>query len=562
MLEPNAIIGIIGSSVGLIVTLIGLASKSVGVPRSRQHLLEVRRQKKVLKHKLRRVQDEINLLNGINAKGVRHLRRETRNLIGHSRVQIEKFDRFYKRFIESRTVRTLNYITISAGSDKICKYVKRFEVYSDWITIAQLSIYLTLISERASLGGSSVSSLDWRDIDRLRYQLDRVKRAQEAHPGRLRKLHVNKGVNLGRLERYAEGLVLRFNASDTDITESSIVIIDDPLELPAQYLSISSSRDWYRGHGQVRQACPPIDRFNRTGLMYYDQAYDNPRAPPNIYTSANRPRQDHGRTQAISGPKHSRSRSRTATVNHESSDSRRSVTPTRELRHYSDNEWNTAPFIPQRGPHPRERHRHRISSGREYSMTSGFGRSESEESSRQSRRHTRSGSRSHETPTRPRSHQSYRSERGSDQEVRGREIHRRSSQDNQRYPTPLQYRPQSKSSNSSRRTNVRQEQQRYQDVANIDIRPSTRRHRSRSSSANVSSVPSRDSGYGSLGSNRYSTDASVTSTRRRSGSRQRRREEFRSGGDDRSRPPIALDRAEKKIRRAEERARTASHRAR
>ncbi|KAI1351705.1 hypothetical protein F5Y01DRAFT_282396 [Xylaria sp. FL0043] len=561
MLEPNAIIGIIGSSVGLIVTLIGLASKSVGVPRSRQHLLEVRRQKKVLKHKLRRVQDEINLLNGINAQGVRHLRRETRNLIGHSRVQIEKFDRFYERFIESRTVRALNYITISAGSDKICKYAKRFEVYSDWITIAQLSIYLTLISERASLGGSSVSSSDWRDIDRLRYELDRAKRAQEAHPGRLRKLHVNKGVNLGRLERYAEGLVLRFNASDTDITESSIVIIDDLLELPAQYLSVSSSRDWYRGHGQVRQAYRPIDRFSRTGLMDYDQVYDSPRAPPKVYTSANQPRQDNGRTQAVSGPKHSRSRSRTATVYHESVDSRRPVTSTLESGHHGDDEWNTAP-IRQRGARPRGRHGQSISSDREYTMTSGLGRSESVESSRHSRRHTQSGSRSNETHTRPHSRQSYRSERDSDHEVRGREIHRRSSQDNQRYPTPLQYRPQSKSSNSSRRTNARQEQQHRQIVTNIEIGSPTRRHRSRSSSANVSSVPSRDSGYGSLGPDRYSTSASVTSTRRRSGSRQRRREEFRSGGDDRSKPPIALDRAEKRIRRAEERTRTASHRAR
>jgi hypothetical protein len=136
------IISIVGTSVGLIVTLIGLSGRSVGVAQSRQRLSEVRSQKKKLRHKLRKAEDEIGLLNGIGAQGVRHLRSETQNLIGHSRCQIKKFESFDNNFSESRTVRGWNYIAISAGSDKICKYAKRFETYSEWITVARLSISL------------------------------------------------------------------------------------------------------------------------------------------------------------------------------------------------------------------------------------------------------------------------------------------------------------------------------------------------------------------------------------------------------------------------------------
>ncbi|KAI0433933.1 hypothetical protein F5Y09DRAFT_17293 [Xylaria sp. FL1042] len=561
MLDPNIIISIVGSSVGLIVTLIGLGSRSVGVPRSRQHLLEVRRQKKILRQKLSKVEDEIDLLNGINAQGVRYLRRETRKLIEHSLFQIEKFERFYDKFIGSRTVRAWNYVAISAGSDQICKYAKRFEVYSDWITIAQLSISLTLISERASLGGTSVSSLYWRDINRLRDELDRVKRASEAHPGRLRKLRVNKGVNLGKLERYAEGLVLRFDASDTG-TESSIVIVDDLPEVPVQYRSVSTTREWYHGHGRATQDDSPIARSTRAISMYNDQVDDIPRAPPKMHTSAPRYRPDTGRAQDGRRSRHSRTRNRTPIMHPEPSGSRRSLASTPDSGHDGDDEWNTVP-ISQGAPRPRERYHHSVSRDRTYTMTSGLGRSESVENSRQPRLRRRPSFHNNETRARPRSHQSYRSERGSDQEIRGRDMHRRSSRESQRNPTPLRSRPQSRASTSSRHTDARQEQQRYENVANIEIRPPTRDHRSRSSSANASSIPSRDSGYGSLGPERYSSSASVASTRRRSDSRSRRSEDSRfSGGVDRSRPPNTFDRTGKGVGRVEERIRRTSRGAR
>ncbi|KAI1757564.1 hypothetical protein F4782DRAFT_479102 [Xylaria castorea] len=467
MLEPNAIIGIVGSSVGLIVTLIGLAGRSVGVHRSRQHLLEVQDQKKILRHKLRKAEDEIGSLSGISTLGVHHLRRETRNLIRHSRRQIEEFEIFYNKFIESRTIRGWNYIAISAGSDKIRKYAKRFETYSDWITIARLSISLTPI-RRASPCASGVSSSCWRDVDRLRDELDRVERAKEEHPGRLRRLHVNKGVNLGRLERYADSLVLWFNAPDTG-TASSIVIIDDLPEVPARYHPVSGTRERYYGHGRAIQVHPPIDRSSWTPFVRDDQVYDIPRAPPNTYTSVPRSRPNTGRGQDDRRSKHSRSRSRTAIIHPESSGSRRSLASTPDSGHDGDDEWNTA-FISQGRRRPGERYRHSVSSDRADTMTSGLGRSERVKSSRHSRRHRQSGSRSSEAHSPPRSHQSYHSERGSDQEIRGRDTHKRDFRDTQQNPSsPSRYRPRSRSSHSSRHTDARQEQQRRENIANIEV---------------------------------------------------------------------------------------------
>lgn len=149
------------------------------------------------------------------------------------------------------------------------------------------------------------------------------------------------------------------------------------------------------------------------------------------------------------------------------------------------------------------------------------------ESSRHSHHRRRSGSRSNETHTRPRSHQSHHSEHDSDQEIRGCDMHRRSFQDIQQNPSShLRYRPQSRSSHSSRHTDARQEQESRESVVNIEvsvtrsasnlsllyssnhrktltplykIRPSTRRHSSMSSNGNASSIPSHDSGYGGLG---------------------------------------------------------------
>ncbi|KAI1132002.1 hypothetical protein F5Y10DRAFT_27322 [Nemania abortiva] len=556
MLEVNAIIGIVGSSVGLIVTLIGLAGKSVGVPRSRQHLLEVREQKRRLRRRLRKAEDEIDSLSGISAQGVRHLERETRNLIRHSHLQIEKFESFYRKFIGSWTVRGWNYVAISAGSDKISKYAKRFETYSDWITIARLSISLTLINEQAPLGGTSVSSSYWKDVYRLRDELERVIRAKEAHPGRLRKLYVNKGVNLERLERYADGLVSRFDASDTG-TASSIVIIDDLPEVPAQYRTIPSTWKRYHEHGRATQVQPSINRPSRTTFMHDDQVYDLPRAPPSVYTSATRSRTGTGRGHDDQRPKHNRSRSKIIIVHPESSGGRRLLSPTPDSRRSSNSEWNMAP-VSQEGRLLRKGHRHSISSDRTDTMTSGLGRPESVASSQNSRRRRQSGSRSSGTHTRPRSHQSYHSERGSDQEIRGRDMHKRSVQDTQRNPSSdLRYRSQSRSSHSSRHIDARQQQQRRENIANIEIRPSTRRHRSKSSSADVSSIPSHDSGYGSLDPERYSSGRSIASTGRQSSSGSRRRQQSQFDGGDRSRPPITLDRAERGIRKAEERLRRA-----
>ncbi|KAI0537938.1 hypothetical protein GGR58DRAFT_469969 [Xylaria digitata] len=561
MLEPNVIIGIIGGSVTLIVTLIGLTGKSVGARRSQQHLLEVQRQKKILGHKLRKAEYEIGSLRGINTQGVHHLRRETLNLIKHSHLQIEKFERFYKKFNESGTVRGWNYIAISAGSDKIDKYAKRFEMYSDWITIARLSISLTPISERVSLGDTSASSSYRRDVNRLRDELGRVKRAKKAHPGRLRKMRVRKGVDLGRLERYADGLVLSFYASDTGTT-SSIVIIDDWPELPAQYRPMFDTGERYHRYSRAAQVYPPIDRPSRTPFMYDDQVYNIPRAPPNAYTSVTRSGLDIGRGQDDRRSKHSRSRNRTAILHPEPSGSRRSSALTPESGHDGDDEWNIAP-ISQGSRRPRERHRHNISSDQAYVMTSGLGRSESVERSRHSRHRRKSGSHSNETHNQPRSHQSCHSERSSDREIRGRDAHRRSFQDTrQNSSSPLRYRPQSRSSHSPRHSDAMREQQRRENISNIDIRSSTRRHRSRSSDTNRSSVPSRDSGYGSLGPEQHSSGASIASTGRRSSPRPQRRKHSQFDGGDRSRPPIALDRAEEGIRRAEERNRRMSRGAR
>ncbi|KAJ2987215.1 hypothetical protein NUW58_g4627 [Xylaria curta] len=518
-------------------------SRSVGVPRSRQHLLEVREQKRVLKHKLRKAEHEIGLLSGIRAQGVRHLRDETVHLIRHSRQQIKQFEAFYDRFTESRTVRSWNYIAISAGSDKILEYAKRFETYSDWITIARLSISLTSMSERASRDVTSVSFSCRRDVNRLRDELDRVKRVKQAHPGRLKKLHVNKGVNLEKLEKYANGLVLMFDASDTG-TVSSIAIIDDLPEVYAPYRAVSGTRERY--YGRATQVTTFADD---------SRIYVIPRAPPNIYTSVTREKRDTSRSRDDWRSNHGRGRSRTAMMHPESSGSRRSVTPDSGYDDDDDATWNTAP-ISQKGRRPRERRRYNISSDRTYAMTSGLGRLESPGRRQHSPSSRQSGSRSNETHTQLRSHQSYHSEPGSDQEVRGRDKHRPQFQDaRQNSSSPLRHQPQLRSSQYYSQANARQGKQRREKVANIETRPSTSRHSSRSRSATLSSMPSPDSGYASIYNGQNSSSASIASTPRRSSSRQRLGQKSQSNGVDRSKPPITLDRAEEGIRKAQQRIR-------
>lgn len=428
------------------------------------------------------------------------------------------------------------------------------------------------MSERAWLGGTSVPSSCMRDVYRLRDELERVKRAKEAHPGRLRKLRVNKGVNLGRLEEYADGLVLGFDASDTGTT-SSIIVVD---HLPATYKSYrprSRAREGYHGHRRATHVQTPNDRTRRSSSVHDDHVYHVPRAPPNVYISTSRPRPNNGRRQDEQRPKHSRSKSRRTVIHAESSGSRRSHTSTPDSGHDGDDEWNKA-RMSQRG-----HHRHSISSDRADRMTSGLGRSASAESSRQSRRHRPSSSHSNETHTRPHSRRSYHSERGGEQEIRGRDTHKRSAQDTtQRDPSSTpRHRPQSRHSHSSsRHTDARQAQQRHEHIAAVEVcpqlasspyssqtnntssskaRPPPSRHSSRSSDANMSAAPSRDSGYGSLDPEQRSSGAS---TRRRSSSGSyRKREAPRADGGDRSRPPISLDRAERAVRRAEERSRRA-----
>ncbi|KAH8164526.1 hypothetical protein CIB48_g3714 [Xylaria polymorpha] len=522
MPEPNMIVGIVGSSIGILVTLIGLLGRSAAVPRSRQHIEEVQEQKRVLRHKHRKAKVEIRSLDEINAQGVRYLRRETKNLIQHSHGQIEKFERFYNVFKASRTVRTWNYIGISMSINKISKYAKRFETYSDWITIARLSISLTLISDQISLGGASVCSSGWRDVHRLRDELHRAKQAKDAHPERLKNLQVKKGVNLERLERYANGLVLMFDASDTGTTNSTL-ILDDLLGVHAAYHPESGTREQYYGQGRAAQVHSPIDRSSWATFMHDDQVYDIPRTPQNVHTS----QLDSDRI--LVGTK------MIGDLN---------IAGAGEREHEGDDEWNTAP-VSQRGRLPRERYRHSISNDRADTMTSGLGHSESEESEESSRRSRPPIPLA--TPT-----------RGGIATRRSGAVTRIGAVFGILSRTQvhlMRYRSQSRSSHSSRHTDARQEQQHHENVANIEIRPSTRHHRSGSSSASVSSIPSHDSGYGSLNNSRYSSGASVVSTRRRSSSRphQRQRPEF-SGGD-RSKPPIALDRMEDRIRKVEARTR-------
>ncbi|KAI0866655.1 hypothetical protein F4860DRAFT_523894 [Xylaria cubensis] len=541
MLEPNAIIGIVGSSVGLIVTLIGLAGRSVGVHRSRKHLKQVQKQKEILENKLTKAEKEIRSLSGISAQGVRHLTSETQRLIRHSRCQIEKFQRFSKKFNESRKFRGWNYIAISAGSDVISKYAKRFETYSDWITIARLSISLTLISERAWLGGAGVSSSSWRDIDRLRDELYRVKRAEEAHPGRLDKLYVNKGVNLERIERYAEGLVSRFAGT------ASSIVIDDLPEEPAQYHSASGIRERYHEHSRATQMHSPTD------LSSWTQVYDTPSTPLRTYTLATSFRPETGSSRDHRRSTQNRSRSKTAFMRSKSSDSRHSLISTPDSGHDGDNEWNTGPES-QRERRPREKHRHSVSSDREATMASNFRRSESVESNRHHRHRRQSGSRSNETHIRPRLYKSYHSDQGSDQEIRGRDTYKHNFKDTRQNPSPpLRYQLQSRSRHSSCHSDATQGQQRRESVVNIENYPSTERYHSTSSKATMSPRPSQDSGYVSRDTYRYSSGTSNASTRQRSSSRPNPRQQSQYDGGDRSRPPIALDRTEKKIRRAKTR---------
>ncbi|KAI0549354.1 hypothetical protein F4679DRAFT_274777 [Xylaria curta] len=230
-----------------------------------------------------------------------------------------------------------------------------------------------------------------------------------------------------------------------------------------------------------------------------------------------------------------------------SSVSRGSLVSTPDSGHDGDDEWNTGPKS-QGGRRPREIHGHSIASYREDTTVSNLRRSESVESSRRSRHRSHSGSRGSQPHIRPRTYQSYHSEQGSDQEFRGRDKYRRSSQDFQQDQSPpLLYRSQSRSSHSSRHTDARQGQQRRENVTNIDIHPSTKRYYSTSS---------KDSGYGSHDPERDPSSSSIASTRQRSSSRPHPRHQSRFDGGDRSRPPIALDRAERGIRRAEARTRS------
>ncbi|KAI0515421.1 hypothetical protein F5B22DRAFT_607321 [Xylaria bambusicola] len=581
MLEPNAIIGIVGSSVGLLVTVLGLVSRSVGVHRSRQHIDEVQEQRADLRHKLRRAEDEIGILRGINAEGVGNLRREARNLIRHSHEQIKNFDRFYDRFDKSWTVRGWNYVALSAGSDKIRKYARRFETYSDWITIARLSIRLTPVSERVALGGSGLSSVHWRDVERLRDELDRARRADEEHPGRLRKLRVNKGVNLRRLERYADGLVLRFAGSNAS-TETSTEIYEDPSEVNSRYHPVSGTWKLDRGHDpRIRgyppvnfprqtviihddrvydiprasqQYYPPLHRSRRTTSMHDDHVYDFPSAPLSAQASLNSSKSNPIRGQSGRRLRHSRSRSRSESWRETAHPVRSASVRSLGSGHDGDDERN-ATVKPLPGRPSSERRLRTTSSDRVPMMTSGLGRSQSVENNHRSPHRRRPSSRGNETHIRPRS---YDSERSSNPQTRGRDTHQRGFQDTQRNSSSAsRHRPQSRSSQSSRHTDARQGQL-YRDNANIETRPSSIRRSSRSSSANVSIQPSHDSGYGSLDPDRHSSSASTKSTRRRSSSRQPQKPPSHFNGDDRSRPPIALDRAEEGVRRAEARIRRKS----
>ncbi|TRX99098.1 hypothetical protein FHL15_000440 [Xylaria flabelliformis] len=118
---------------------------------------------------------------------------------------------------------------------------------------------------------------------------------------------------------------------------------------------------------------------------------------------------------------------------------------------------------------------------------------------------------------------------------------------------PLRYQPQSRSSHSSRHTDATQKQQRRESVVNIEIHPSTKRYYSTSNKATMSPRPSQDSGYVSRDPCRYFSGTSNTSTRRRSSSRPNPRKQSQYDGGDRSIPPIALDRAEKRISMAKTR---------
>ncbi|KAI0109697.1 hypothetical protein GGR51DRAFT_558389 [Nemania sp. FL0031] len=522
-MDPGSIIGIIGSSIGLAVTLVKLAGKSVKVPRSRQHLLEVQKRMRRLVRKLRKAEDEVSLLDGVES-GVHYLRKDTQNLINHSYFQIQKFERFYNAFDASRTVRGSHYIAISARKDDIQKYDRRFAMYSDWIVIAQLSISLA--------GYTSVTASHKSDVKWLRDKLADVERTKEEQSERLRKLRVNKGVNLERLEEYARGLLSLpfFDDSDASMTSSSVAVDD----LPA------STWERGRGYGQARKSHPPTNRSNRTTFMHHDHVYDISRETPNLHTPSTRSRRDAERSQGDKRYNYSRSRSRTEDIYPDLSGSRRSSMPIPDSG-YDDHRARG-------GRRSRERHQHSTSNDRADTMTSGFGRSKSVESSQHSRRRGRSRSPSSKTHTRSHSRQSYHSRHDSGYESRGRDTHRLNFQDtHQNSSSPSRYRSQSRSSHFSRDTDERQGQQPRDDSASIEIRPSERRHRSRSRDTNVSFVPSHDSGYGSLDPETYSSSASIASTDRQSGSRKR--------PNDRSGPPIALDRAERGIRKAEERTR-------
>ncbi|KAJ3551671.1 hypothetical protein NPX13_g11306 [Xylaria arbuscula] len=470
MLEPNVIFGIVSGSFGLLVTLIGLTSRSVGVHRSRQHLLEVEEQQKKLRRRLRRAEYEIRSLKGINAQGVHDLKRETLNLIDHSHQQIDDFNRFYNKFIESRSVRSWNYVALSAGSNRIRKYARRFETTSS--------------SGRAPLGGAGLSPADWRDVERLRDELDRARQDIEEHPGRLRKLRVKKGVNLEKLGRYANGLVLRFAPSCTG-SESSILIVDD-LPLPVSsnwehhkrndratrvYPPVDHSRTilTHDGHSYGIPRAPPqvhpqFDRSRRTASVYDDYVYDVPSAPLIRHASPTRSRAGSSKRQGRQRSRHSRSRSQSRRDSMHPTSSGIARSP--DSGHYGDDELNTTPTS-RIERHPGGGYRSRTSGDRVPLRTSGLGRPESAENNRQPPHRRQSRSRSNETHARPRLYQSHHSERETDEEIRGRDTHQRSSQSTQRDSSlTSRHRAPSRSSYSSRRTGIRQEQQRPN---NIDI---------------------------------------------------------------------------------------------
>ncbi|KAI0157314.1 hypothetical protein GGR57DRAFT_500933 [Xylariaceae sp. FL1272] len=281
MLDPNMIISIVGSSLGLLVFCIGLAGKSTTVPWTRQHLLRVDKQKQSLRHKLNKAEVEIEVISGIKTQGVCSLREDTRRLIRHSRGEIQDFNRFYKKFNESRTVRNWHYVAISSGSNKIFKYSKRFETYSDWITIARLSISLTQTLERSPLDDSSITSSTWKDVHRLRDELVRVIKAKREHPGRLKNLHVRKGIDLERLEAYAEGLVSRFGTSDISTTTSTLIVDDLPERCWQHYApSVPLRHEETQAHDPEPYGHSAI---GHNGFLShgYDHVYDGePQAPP------------------------------------------------------------------------------------------------------------------------------------------------------------------------------------------------------------------------------------------------------------------------------------------